>query len=133
MSKAQSDGLRRAWANPKRKKKWLASLQKMWTPARRKQHAERLRKSWKRLGKKRAAGCKQRHEQGIRNALLKQGYTVLKGGWPDFICLKGRRIRFIEAKKPTQKVAAKQQQVHKILARFGIVVEIVRPKHTKEY
>lgn len=126
MSQAQSEGLRRAWADPKRKARWLASMRTMWTPAKRKLHSLRMKRSWKRLGKARAAGCKQVHEGGVRQALLAEGYTVLKGGWPDFICIKGNRIRFVEAKMPKQKVSPHQKRVHDLLRRYGIKVEIIR-------
>jgi hypothetical protein len=59
---------------------------------------------------------------------LAKGWKVITRGWPDFICLKGKRIRFIEAKSPWAKPSRYQREVHEILKNFGIFVEVVCPK-----
>lgn len=66
--------------------------------------------------------------------LEKEGYEVLKRGWPDFIAFKGSTVRFIEVKRLTtsrgklsrSELKPDQIKVADILKQFGITVELVR-------
>lgn len=72
-------------------------------------------------------------EAVVAEALARDGWTVMKRGWPDFICLKGGQIRFIEVKRDNQwKMDPRQRYIADLLRRYyGIKVELVRPVDVK--
>lgn len=56
--------------------------------------------------------------------LIAEGYEVYRRGWPDYIAVKGDRIRFIEVKPPNGNLGVRQKEIAGILATFGITVEV---------
>lgn len=66
------------------------------------------------------------YERKTRKRLKHQGWTVLHGGWPDFICEKKGRVMFVEAKSPKAALRPNQIKVHQILKQFGIKVKVMR-------
>jgi hypothetical protein len=68
-----------------------------------------------------------KYHRRVQKDLEHQGWKVINGGWPDFICTRGRQVRFIEVKAPYCKPSSIQQKVHVILQQFGIRVEILYP------
>lgn len=73
-------------------------------------------------------------ERKVIGDLERDGYEVLKRGWPDLIAVKGDTVRFIEVKRLTtkrgqlckQNLKPDQMKVAEILRRFGINVELMR-------
>jgi VRR-NUC domain len=70
-----------------------------------------------------------RREQAAKNALEKRGWTVLKGGWPDFICTRvvnGKiEMCMVEVKAEDSELSDRQVQMHRILRDLGIPVHIL--------
>lgn len=67
-------------------------------------------------------------EREVCMALEKDGWEVIKRGWPDFLAVRDGEIRFIEVKPDSRrKMKPQQKRVAKILARLGIEVEILTP------
>ena len=66
----------------------------------------------------------------VAQSLIERGYTVLKRGWPDFVAVRGKQIRFIEVKRDgAVRINKKQRPISDILeAAFGMKVEMLRPK-----
>ncbi len=82
-------------------------------------------------GKSRYEPKLNRSEQEVFDELAKDGYTVLRNGWPDFLAFRsdpilGDQVRFIEVKTNGGRVSAVQKRIHKALAAYGITVEIIR-------
>lgn len=55
--------------------------------------------------------------------MLAQGWDIYRRGWPDFIAVKGKEIRFVEVKPPDGWMSPHQIAIAKILSEFGIQVE----------
>jgi hypothetical protein len=58
--------------------------------------------------------------------LKKQGYTVRKHGWPDFIAEKDDDVRLIEVKRGKDPYRMSQLHNHRSLKRIGVEVERFR-------
>lgn len=72
------------------------------------------------------------YETWLKGKLEGQGWTVLRDGWPDFLCFRGSisapaEVMAIEAKMPTQVLSSTQQEVRSILTASGIPYRLVRP------
>ena len=64
------------------------------------------------------------YEQAVFDNLTKRrGFRVLRNGWPDFLVLNKDETRgfALELKKGTDKLSSEQIEMHKALARFGIL------------
>lgn len=115
---------------PEVKAKRSAYLQAHWNdPKARARHIRAIRKMtkspiWIRAQRDRTKS--KRHQNRIRKSLERDGWEILRGGWPDFICLKEGKLRFIEAKNPHGKLTRLQKKVHEILTSFGMDIEVVR-------
>lgn len=61
--------------------------------------------------------------------LERDGWTVVKRGWPDFLAWRGHEIRFIEVKrKAGYRLRRSQAMVAKALKNcLGITVEVLSP------
>lgn len=67
------------------------------------------------------------HERKVIDALLQEGYEILKSGWPDLVAVRGPEIRFIEIKRPSEPgLKTNQIRMARILYSLGIVVEVMR-------
>ncbi len=67
-------------------------------------------------------------EYAVATRLEREGYTVIKSGWPDFIATRGSEIRFVEVKPydDVERLPTSQRRVADILKRAsGISVEVV--------
>jgi len=62
--------------------------------------------------------------------LERDGWTVVKRGWPDFLAWRGHEIRFIEVKrKAGYRLRRSQAMVAKALkTSLGITVEVLSPE-----
>jgi|SRR5271157_2131703 len=139
------------WLDPKERKRWSKKIKKILADPLVKEHQSKAsRDKWSKPGakergsravkkmlsrpgmlSKRSASLKaswRKYEKEVKRHLISDGWTIIYRGWPDFICLKGKEVRFIEAKSPYGRLSPHQEKVHAILAKFGIKVEIVQPK-----
>lgn len=68
-----------------------------------------------------------KHQRLLKKVFERQGWEVLDRGWPDFVLVKGAKIRFIEAKsKPREKLSEFQKAMHFVFKRYlGFDVETV--------
>jgi len=70
-------------------------------------------------------------ERAVFEDLRREGYSVLRGSWPDLLCVRTlagkREVCCIEVKSKTDRLTPKQNEVHKILAAVGIPVRVIRP------
>lgn len=73
-----------------------------------------------------------RWEIQLVEELLAQGFHVFHRGWPDYVAVQGDVVRFIEVKPPRGYLSIHQRAMARILARFGITVEIYNGKELKE-
>jgi hypothetical protein len=69
-------------------------------------------------------------EASVARALHKEGFHVLRNGWPDFLAVQGKRIIGVEVKCAKDKVSPQQRMMHAALKRAGIQVMIVRQPTT---
>lgn len=69
-----------------------------------------------------------REEKEAYDELKAAGYIVTQHGWPDFLAVRGNDIRLIEVKAQTDQLRWNQEEVHAVLKRAGLFVEI---KHIK--
>jgi len=67
------------------------------------------------------------YEREIYDSLRQRGWKVLRRGWPDFLVMdKGWSRGFaLEVKRNGDKLTEEQAEMHKALARFGIMVHVV--------
>ena len=72
------------------------------------------------------------YENEVKKELEKDGWRVIDRGWPDFVCIKGDQIRFVEAKGPDAYLKPAQKLMHQILAGLGIIVEVIKSKPREE-
>jgi hypothetical protein len=83
-------------------------------------------------------------EQKLFDALCKKGFTVLRNGWPDFLCIKREYNSFarrweerpkgamcVESRTGKDKVSEDQAKVHAVLRAVGLPVYIVNPNEFK--
>jgi VRR-NUC domain len=115
---------------PEVKAKRAAYLKAHWSdPKARARHIRAIRKTtsspeWLQGQKERNGGYLQKHQNKIRRRLENEGWEILRGGWPDFICLKNGQVRFIEAKSPRGKLTPLQKKVYALLETFGMNIEV---------
>jgi len=63
-------------------------------------------------------------ERKIANKLTAEGWSVVKGGWPDFICVRAGIVKAVEVKS-SNGVQPHQRKTHDLLKAGGIEVEVV--------
>lgn len=70
-------------------------------------------------------------EEIIKRKLESQGFTVLKGGWPDFLVIdkSEKRIFAVEVKTKDKKLSKAQKEVTEYLSRLFIPVYVLNPEH----
>lgn len=66
------------------------------------------------------------NEQAFVERLESDGWTVLRNGWPDFLCVKGKHVKAIELKYNTDTVRPNQTENHQALRLAGLTVEVKR-------
>jgi hypothetical protein len=70
-------------------------------------------------------------ERAVFEDLRREGYAVLRNGWPDFLCTRTlageKEVCCIEVKSKTDRLTPEQNEVHKVLAAAGIPVRVIRP------
>jgi hypothetical protein len=64
-------------------------------------------------------------EKVALQTLKSEGWKVLKGGWPDFICVRGKKVKAVEVKSPWDRMRQSQIENHSILRRAGLRVEVM--------
>lgn len=64
-------------------------------------------------------------EATVYAQLKADGWTVHKHGWPDFLAVKGNKVRVIEVKSNADKRRQSQIAVHEALRLLGIEVEVL--------
>lgn len=65
-------------------------------------------------------------EMAVSNRLQRDGYKIFRNGWPDFLAVRGREIKFIEVKSPgCCNLSRAQKEMHGALSRAGISVETI--------
>jgi len=65
-------------------------------------------------------------ERMVYVRLREEGKTVLRAGWPDLLVVDGDEIYGIEVKRQTHRVSERQQEMHAVLGRAGLRVDVVR-------
>lgn len=55
-------------------------------------------------------------EHEVKRNLEKQGWKVYKPGWPDFVCVRGDEVLFVEAKSGKGVLSKMQRKTLQILA-----------------
>jgi len=70
-------------------------------------------------------------ERAVSEGLKRKGFTVLRGGWPDFLAFVRREdgslvITAVEVKEETGRLSQKQREMRRILGEYGIPVSVVR-------
>lgn len=63
-------------------------------------------------------------EQSVRHELEKDGWTVHRGGYPDFLCTKENELKFVEVKGFGDVLRSKQLLVINTLRKFGLKVDL---------
>lgn len=66
------------------------------------------------------------NEMTVKQRLGKDGFTVLRGGMPDFLCVRDGRCIFVEAKSKHDILSQSQRIVHQTLGNHGIEVHVIR-------
>jgi hypothetical protein len=61
-------------------------------------------------------------EEAFMRGMERRGWTVLKRGWPDFLCIRGDRIVAVEVKTDDIGLTEKQIAVQDALKRVGLTV-----------
>lgn len=56
----------------------------------------------------------------------KLGWLVLDKGWPDYLFWKEDKVIFVEVKSNTDTIKKHQKQIHKILKKLGLKVEVIQ-------
>lgn len=59
-------------------------------------------------------------EEKFKKTALAKGYTIVKGGWPDYVLVKGKKVRFVEVKQPYQTLSKEQLMVKEILQKLNL-------------
>lgn len=66
-------------------------------------------------------------ERTIADKYSNHGWTVIRKGMPDFLMVKGDRVRWVEVKSPSDKLTRHQEEVKRILTRrLGMEYRIAR-------
>lgn len=75
-------------------------------------------------------------EKKVAEHLAKQGYEVLRNGWPDFLCIKRGPFKVsafcVEVKTQKDKLSEAQVKIHKILKAMGVPVYVMRERDLVE-
>lgn len=68
-----------------------------------------------------------RAEIQVCEVLEKQGYEVIKNGWPDFVAInwETREVRFIEVKPLGLDLKPRQKRMKKIFELLGLKYEVI--------
>ena len=65
-------------------------------------------------------------EQIIHDSLVNDGWTVYRGGWPDFIAEKDGKLKFIEVKSESSPNLSKEQtKIHDLFQRHGLDTKVL--------
>ena len=64
-------------------------------------------------------------EKLVANRLRRQGWSVVRGGWPDFICTRAGEVKAVEVKQSND-IQSHQKKNHAALRSAGILVEVVK-------
>lgn len=68
-------------------------------------------------------------EREAATKLEAEGWQVYGRGWPDFLCVKGDKLRFIEVKPGSHKPSKHQRVLFGLLkTHLGVTVEVMRTK-----
>lgn len=64
------------------------------------------------------------NERDAASRLEQQGWTVLRHGWPDFLCIRNGEVKAAEVKTNADRLRQRQLDNHAALRSAGVVVEI---------
>lgn len=72
-------------------------------------------------------------EKRCHDTLRRQGFEVLRNGWPDFLVLTPdwKRGFALELKRRHDSLRPEQERMHSALARFGVLTHVVRDDFQK--
>ena len=71
-------------------------------------------------------------ENKVYKALEKEGFDVLRSGYPDFLVRRNGRyggVAAVEVKQGSDKVRDNQKEMHKLFNEAGIPVYVIRPEN----
>ena len=68
----------------------------------------------------------------------RKGFTVLRNGWPDFLCYKDNgfgevRVLCVEVKTKGDGLRPEQERMHEVLKRMGFPVSVMYEEDVKEF
>jgi hypothetical protein len=61
-----------------------------------------------------------KREDKFANEAVRRGWTVIKRGWPDFLCWQGEEVIFVEVKPEGDSLSSYQKVVMQKLASLGL-------------
>lgn len=65
-------------------------------------------------------------QNAVQDQLEAQGWTIIKDGIPDFICIRGKEVKFVECKAHRDRLWPNQQRAIEALRGAGLAVEVER-------
>lgn len=74
-------------------------------------------------------------EAVVARELENEGWEIFHRGWPDFLAVRGDKVRFIEVKNyigDASDLYGVQRRVAQVLAKIGIEVELQSPSFTEK-
>lgn len=66
-------------------------------------------------------------EKLVHASLIAEGWTVLRNGWPDFLCFRNKEFKAVEVKHGMDVVHPNQKANHRVLRLMGLDVQVVYP------
>lgn len=67
-------------------------------------------------------------ERDFNDRMTQLGFTVLRNGWPDFLCMSRDGGFAVELKRGQDRVSAHQKQMHEALKNLGVAIVVARPE-----
>ena len=64
-------------------------------------------------------------ERRVYDALRRDGYSVYRHGWPDFLAIRDNKAKFVEVKGALKKLGGAQIRMHEALRSVGLDVEVI--------
>jgi Holliday junction resolvase len=72
-------------------------------------------------------------ERAVKEVLEQQGFDVLRNGWPDFLCVRGRGLMAVEVKSDYGRISDEQLKIYEALRAANIPVFVVRPNDRPDF
>ena len=64
-------------------------------------------------------------ERRVYDALRRDGYSVYRHGWPDFLAIRDNKAKFVDVKGALKKLGGAQIRMHEALRSCGLDVEVI--------